>query len=58
VTHQYAYQLDDEGSASKLKYAAISEILAVNDNQFLVDERDGNGFEGNVPTPPEKLRSI
>jgi hypothetical protein len=36
VTHEYAYQLTD-GSG-------VSEILAVNNHQFLVDERDGNGM--------------
>lgn len=35
-THEYAYLLTD-GSG-------VSEILAVNDHQFLVDERDGNGM--------------
>ena len=35
-THEYAYQLTD-GSG-------VSDILAVNDHQFLVDERDGNGL--------------
>lgn len=35
-THEYAYKLTD-GSG-------ISEILAVNDHQFLVDERDGSGM--------------
>ncbi len=35
-THEYAYQLT-EGSGA-------SEILAVNDHEFLVDERGGNGF--------------
>jgi Esterase-like activity of phytase len=38
VTHQYAYPLDG-------KKTAISELLAVNDRQFLIDERDGTGFE-------------
>lgn len=38
VTHQYAYPLDS-------KKTAISELLAVNDRQFLIDERDGTGFE-------------
>jgi hypothetical protein len=43
VKAQYAYPL----TATKPgKYATISEILAVNDHQFLVDERDGKGFEG------------
>jgi hypothetical protein len=35
-THEYAYQLTD-GSG-------VSEILAVNAHQFLVDERDGAGL--------------
>jgi len=40
VTHEYAYQLTD-GSG-------VSEIVAVNDHQFLVDERDGSGL-GDTP---------
>ena len=40
VTHEYAYKLTD-GSG-------VSEIIAVNDHQFLVDERDGNGL-GDTP---------
>lgn len=36
TTHEYAYKLT-EGSG-------VSELLAVNDHQFLVDERDGNGM--------------
>ena len=36
VTHEYAYKLTD-GSG-------VSDIVAVNSHQFLVDERDGNGF--------------
>lgn len=36
VTHEYAYLLTD-GSG-------VSEILAVNNHQFLVDERDGKGL--------------
>lgn len=39
-THEYAYQLTD-GSG-------VSEILAVNNHQFLVDERDGTGL-GDTP---------
>jgi len=37
TTHQYGYVLTN-GSG-------VSEIVAVNDHQFLVDERDGNGRE-------------
>ena len=36
ATHEYAYKLTD-GSG-------VSEILAINNHQFLVDERDGSGF--------------
>ena len=39
-THEYAYQLTDGSGAS--------EIIAVNDHQFLVDERKGNGM-GDTP---------
>jgi hypothetical protein len=41
VTHEYAYKLTD-GSG-------VSEIIAVNDHQFLVDERDGSGL-GEFPS--------
>ena len=40
AAHEYAYKLTD-GSG-------VSEILAVNDHQFLVDERDGSGL-GDTP---------
>ena len=40
ATHEYAYVLSD-GSG-------VSEILAVNNHQFLVDERDGSGL-GDTP---------
>lgn len=43
VKGQYAYPLF---ATKPGKYTTISEILAVNDHQFLVDERDGKGFEG------------
>ncbi len=36
ATHEYAYELTDGSGAS--------EIVAVNDHEFLVDERKGNGF--------------
>ena len=36
-THEYAYQLDTGTKTT------ISEILAINDHQFLVDERDSKG---------------
>lgn len=44
-THEYAYQLTD-GSG-------VSEIVAVNNHQFLVDERDGTGL-GDTPLLTDK----
>ena len=43
ATHEYAYKLT-EGSG-------VSEIVAVNNHQFLVDERDGNGMADTPETP-------
>jgi hypothetical protein len=44
ATYQYAYPLTNIGSASKPKYPTISDVVAVNDHELLVDERDGNGL--------------
>jgi len=44
ATQEYAYQLDNIGTSAKPKYPTVSEILAINDHEFLVDERDGNGL--------------
>src|SRR5262249_40045972 len=41
---QFAYQLTNIGTAKKPKFPTISDILAINDHEFLVDERDGNGL--------------
>jgi hypothetical protein len=41
VTHQFGYNLSS-GSG-------VSEIVALNNHEFLVDERDGTGREANVP---------
>jgi hypothetical protein len=54
VTHQYAYKLTD-GSG-------VSEIVAVNEHQFLVDERDGSG-RGDTPLlsqvgSPAKIKKL
>src|SRR5581483_8053918 len=43
ATHQYAYPLTNIGTAKKPKYPTVSDILAINDHELLVDERDGNG---------------
>ncbi|MBI1752075.1 MAG: esterase-like activity of phytase family protein [Acidobacteria bacterium] len=44
ATLEYAYELTNLGTASKPKYPTVSEILAINDHEFLVDERDGKGL--------------
>jgi hypothetical protein len=44
---QYAYELTNIGTAAKPKYPTISEIVAINDHEFLVDERDGKGLGDN-----------
>jgi hypothetical protein len=41
VTHQFSYNLS-AGSG-------VSEIVAINNHEFLVDERDGTGREANTP---------
>jgi Esterase-like activity of phytase len=38
ASHEYVYLLHNDGAPT----TAVSEIAAVNDHQFLVDERDGN----------------
>jgi hypothetical protein len=43
-TRQYAYGLTNLGTPTKPKYGTVSEILAVNGHELLVDERDGNGL--------------
>ena len=47
ATREYAYPLSNIGTASKPKYPTISEIVAINDHEFLVDERDGKGLGDN-----------
>lgn len=44
ATSEYAYQLDNIGTVAKPKYPTISDIVAVNDHEFLLDERDGKGL--------------
>jgi hypothetical protein len=47
ATHEYAYQL----SVGK----GVSEIVALNDHQFLVDERDGKGLGDNSQAVVKQL---
>ena len=44
---EYSYELTNIGTAAKPKYGTISEILAINNDEFLVDERDGKGLADN-----------
>jgi hypothetical protein len=55
---EYAYELTNIGSAAKPKYGTISEILAINDHEFLVDERDGKGFSDNSSAAFKRLYRI
>jgi len=41
---QYAYPLDQVGTPDKPKYSDISEVVAVNDHQILVDDHDTRGL--------------
>jgi Esterase-like activity of phytase len=41
VTHEYGYEFDNIGTPAKPKYGTASEIVAINEHEFLVDERDG-----------------
>ncbi|MEH2252960.1 esterase-like activity of phytase family protein [Nostoc sp.] len=44
ATEEYVYQLDNIGTSVKPKYPGVSEIVSINDHEFLVDERDGKGL--------------
>jgi len=47
-THQYAYLLTNG--------TGVSEICAINNNEFLVDERDGKGLEGGNNSTSNKAK--
>lgn len=55
---QFAYELTNIGTVAKPKYGTISEILAINGNDFLVDERDGKGLGDNSDAAFKKLFRI
>lgn len=50
ATHEYAYNLTDGSS--------VSDILAINDHEFLVDERDGSGLGNGDAAAVKKLYKI
>lgn len=56
--HQYAYQLTNIGTAASPKYPTVSEIVAINDHEFLVDERDGKGFGDDSKAVIKKIYRI
>jgi len=49
ATHQYAYPLTNVGKDGKIKFTGVSEIVAINDHELLVDERDGKGLGDGTP---------
>jgi hypothetical protein len=58
ATRQFAYPLDNIGTASKPKYPTISEIVAINDHEFLLDERDGKGLGDNSTAVFKRIHKI
>jgi hypothetical protein len=50
LTHEFAYKLD--------KGSSVSDILAINDHEFLVDERDGAGLGDGSLAVVKKLYKI
>jgi hypothetical protein len=44
ATAEYAYTFTNIGTAPKPKYPTASDIVAINNHEFLVDERDGKGL--------------
>ena len=55
---QHAYELTNIGTAAKPKYPTISEIVAIDDHQMLVDERDGKGLGDGSVAVSKKLYRI
>jgi hypothetical protein len=58
AVREYAYELTNIGTAAKPKYGTISEILAINDDEFLVDERDGKGLGDNSKASFKRIFKI
>ncbi len=44
AVRQYAYELTNIGTDKKPKYPTISDVVAINGHELLVDERDGKGL--------------
>lgn len=58
ATQQFVYPLSNIGSASKPKYPTVSDIVAINRHEFLVDERDGKGLGDNSVAAFKRLYRI
>ncbi len=58
ATKEYAYQFNNIGTEKKPKYGTASDIVAINDHEFLVDERDGKGLGDNSTAVVKKLYKI
>ncbi len=58
ATKQYAYRLTNIGTAAKPKYPTISDVVAINDHELLVDERDGKGLGDDSTAAFKKLFRI
>ena len=58
VAHEYGYRLDNIGTAADPKYATVSDLLALNDHEFLVDERDGQGLGDDSAASLKRLYKI
>jgi hypothetical protein len=58
ATSQFAYPLTNIGTTAKPKYPTISDIVAINNHEFLVDERDGKGLGDNSTAVFKKLFHI
>lgn len=57
-TKQFAYALNNIGTLAKPKYPTVSEIVAINDHEFLVDERDGKGLGDNSNAAYKRIYKI
>jgi hypothetical protein len=55
---QFAYPLTNIGTAAKPKYPTISDVVAVNDHELLMDERDGKGLGDNSTAVFKKVFHI
>jgi len=58
ATAQYAYPLTNIGTVAKPKYPTVSDIVAVNGHEFLLDERDGKGLGDNSTAAFKMIFSV